>query len=81
MNMLLVGMRRDRESMLSLGKAHRKFIAGSVRFLRCDLSRFKGLPDLVGYHISLPGSSGFLIVLRLREKEFHHSCSRIALVR
>ena len=41
-----------RKSMIPLGEAHGQLIAEPVCFLRRDLSRLEGLPDLIGDDIS-----------------------------
>ena len=56
MNMRLICMSRYDKSMIAFGKSHGGFIAYLIRFLRCDLSRFKGLSDLISDDIA-PGMS------------------------
>ena len=56
MNMRLIRMSRYDKSMIAFGKSHGGFITYLIRFLRCDFSRFKGLPDLISDDIS-PGMS------------------------
>ena len=47
MNVLFVCVGADDKGMVALRKAHGKFIAELIGFLRCDLTRFEGLPDLI----------------------------------
>ena len=53
MNMRLIRMSRYDKSMIAFGKSHGGFIAYLIRFLRCDFSRLKGLPDLISNDIAL----------------------------
>ena len=57
-DVLLVGVGTDDKGMVALREAPGKFIAELVGFLRCDLARFEGLPDLIRDHIAglLPAS-------------------------
>lgn len=61
--------------MISFGEAHGQFIAKFVCFLRGDLSRLEGLPDLIGNDISFVFLPGDLLVLPLGKQEFH--CCRL----
>lgn len=53
MNMRPICMSCYDKSMIPFGKSHGGFIAYLIRFLRCDFSRFKGLPDLINGDIAL----------------------------
>lgn len=44
----------NEKGVLTLGPAHRRFIAHLVCLLRGDLSRLEGLADLIAQHIGLP---------------------------
>ena len=55
MNMRLVCMSRYDKSMITFCKSHGGFIA---YLIRCDLSRFKGLLDLISDDIA-PGMSSY----------------------
>lgn len=52
MNMGSVCVSCYKECMLSLGESHGCFIAYTVRFLRGNLSRLKGLTDLISNDIT-----------------------------
>lgn len=67
-----------RKGMISLGEAHGQLIAEPVCFLRGDLSRLEGLPDLIGNDISFVFLPGDLLVLPLGKQELHRRCLRIA---
>ena len=58
MDMGLVNVGADDKGVFFLGKSLGKFYAQPVGFLRCDLARFEGLPDLIRDHIAglLPAS-------------------------
>ena len=51
MNMAAVNMRANNKGVFSFGKPHTQFITQPVSLLWGYLSRFKGLPDLVGDNI------------------------------
>ena len=57
-DVLLVGVGTDDKGMVALREAPGKFITELVGFIRCDLARFEGLPDLIRDHIAglLPAS-------------------------
>ena len=65
MNVLLVGVGTDDKGMVVFGEAPGKFIADLVGFLRRDLPRFEGLPDLIRNHIAGLFPAGELPVLAL----------------
>ena len=65
MDMLFVGVGTDDKGMVALREAPGKFIAELVGFLRCDLARFEGLPDLIRDHIAGLLPAGELPVLAL----------------
>ena len=69
MEMVLVRVSADDESMIAFQKTLGKLIADTVRFLRCDLSRFEGLTYLIGNHIAILLSSGQLKILSLGKSE------------
>ena len=62
--MLFVHMSADDKSVFPFRQRHSQIIADFVRQLRRDLSRFEGLPQMVGDHIMLlliaPGDGGIL---------------------
>jgi len=64
-DVLLVGVGTDDKGMVALREAPGKFIAELVGFLRCDLARFEGLPDLIRDHIAGLLPAGELPVLAL----------------
>ena len=69
-NMGFVDMGADDIGVIALGEALGQLTAQTVRFLRCDLSGNKGLPQMVGDHIILAAhSAGLLGVLIFGEKE------------
>ena len=68
------------EGVLSLSPAHRQFITDFVCFLRCDLTGFEGLTDLISNHIMGLMPSGDMLVLALREEEFLIAGSRITAI-
>lgn len=69
-NMGFVDMGADDIGVIALGEALGQLTAQTVRFLRCDLSGNKGLPQMVGDHIILAAhSAGLLDVLILGEKK------------
>ena len=53
MNMRLIRMSRYNKSMIAFGKSHGGFMAYLIRFLRCNFSQLKGLPDLISDDIAL----------------------------
>lgn len=53
MNMRPICMSCYDKSMIPFGKSHGGFIAYLIRFLRCDFSWPKGLPDLISNDIAL----------------------------
>ncbi len=80
-DMVLVHMGTDDESVFALGQRHSQIIADLVRQLRRDLTRLEGLPQVVGDHIilfSLPTGNGG--VLPLGKKKLLVSDRRIALI-
>ena len=77
MDVSSVCMSGHRKSMISFGKVHGQLISESVCFLRCDLSRLEGLPDLIGNDISFVFLPGDLLILPLGKQEFHRCCLRI----
>ena len=54
MDVLAVCMGGNKKGVLSLCPAHGRFIAHPVCLLRGDLTRAKGLPDLIAQHIRIP---------------------------
>ena len=54
MDMRFVDMGTDDKSVFSLGKPFGKFHPQPVGLLRCDLTGFERLADMVGNHIVLP---------------------------
>ena len=69
-NMGFVDMGADDIGVIALGEALGQFTAQTIRFLRCDLTGDKGLPQMVGNHIILAAhSAGLLDVLILGEKK------------
>lgn len=68
----LVDMGADDESVLALGEAPGQLHAQAVGFLRRDLARHKGLPQVVGNHIvrtahpAGAGGVGLLVQQKLR---------------
>ena len=75
-------MGRDDEGMAALRPAHSQLIADSVRFFRGNLSRIKGLADLIAQHIFalllLPARHG--LVAGLCQKELGGHRGRVALI-
>ena len=69
MNMLAVGVRGHDKGVFALGEAHRQFIAHLVGFLRRNLPRLEGLPDLVCDDIIFLDAPGGLLVLPLGQKK------------
>ena len=62
--------RADDIGVIAFGEAVDQLAAQPVRFLRCDLTGNKGLPQMVGDHIILAAhSAGLLDVLIFGEKE------------
>ena len=53
-DVLAVCVGGDKKGVLSLCPAHGRFIAHPVCLLRGDLTRAKGLPDLIAQHIRIP---------------------------
>ena len=70
MNMRFIRMSRSDKSMIAFGKSHGGFIAHLIRFLRCDSSRLKGLPNLIGDDIAPGMSSCQTLIFSFREPEF-----------
>ena len=52
-DVLLVDVGADDESVIAFGEPPRHLHAEAIRLLRCDLSRHKGLPQVIGNHIIL----------------------------
>ena len=53
----LVDVGADDESVLAFGKAPGQLHAQPVGFFRCDLARHKGLPQVIGNHVILAAHS------------------------
>ena len=69
-NVGFVDMGADDIGVIAFGEAVDQLAAQPVRFLRCDLTGDKGLPQMVGDHIILAAhSAGLLDVLILGEKK------------
>ena len=69
-NMGFVDMGADNVGVIALGEPLGQLTAQTVCFLRCDLARDKGLPQMIGNYIILAAhSAGLLDVLILGEKE------------
>ena len=77
MDVSSVCMSGYRKGMIPFGEAHGQLIAEPVCFLRCDLSRLEGLPDLISNDISFVFLPGDLLVLPLGKQEFHRRSLRI----
>ena len=70
MDVLLVYMGADNEGVFPLGETPRQLAAQPVCFFRRDLTRDKGLPEMIGNHIVLtPYPAGGGDVLPLIEKK------------
>ena len=70
MDMGFVDVGADDVSMVALGEPLGQLAAQTVRFLWCDLTGDKGLPQMVGDHIILAAhSAGLLDVLIFGEKK------------
>ena len=82
MNVLLICMSGNKESVLSLCPAHSGFIADAVCFLRSNLSGLEGLAYLIAQHIDipalLPARDG--LVLGLAQEELRICGHVVALV-
>ena len=79
-NVSFVDMGADNVGVIAFGEALGQLTAQTVRFLRCDLSGNKGLPQMVGDHIILAAhSAGLLDVLIFGEKELGVGDPAIAL--
>ena len=63
MYMCPVSMSRHNKSIFAFRKAQRQFITDPVGILRCDLSRFEGLPYLICDHIVILFPAGDLQIL------------------
>ena len=69
-NVSFVDMGADDIGVIAFGEAVDQLAAQPARFLRCDLTGNKGLPQMVGDHIILAAhSAGLLDVLIFGEKE------------
>ena len=80
MDMGFVDMGADNVGVIAFGEALGQLTAQTVRFLRCDLSGNKGLPQMVGDHIILAAhSAGLLDVLIFGEKKLGVSDPAVAL--
>jgi hypothetical protein len=81
MDVVLVDVGADDESMFPIRKASGKFTADPVCFLRRDLAGDKGLPEMIGNHIiraARPaGESG---ILPFRKKELGVGCSAVTFI-
>ena len=58
------------KSVFSFGEPQPQFIANPVGFLRCNLTRFEGLTNLIGNHIILLPPAGDVEILSLSQKKF-----------
>ena len=69
-NVRFVDMGADDIGVIALGEALGQLAAQTVRFLRCDLTGDKGLPQMIGNCIILAAhSAGLLDVLIFGEKK------------
>ena len=78
MNMGLVRMGGDGKGVLSLREPHSQLAPQPICILRRDLSRLKGLSDLIGDDISFVFLTGNLLILPLGKQEFHGRRLRLA---
>ena len=69
MDVLAIRMGGYDESVFTLGEAHGKLIANLIGFLRRDLSRFEGLPNLVSDDVVFLTAPSGLLVLPLGQEE------------
>lgn len=66
MNMMLVYVRTDNKSVVSLRQPHGKLLADLVGFLRRHFPRLKCLPEVIGNHIiRTPDSASEIDILPL----------------
>ena len=78
--MSFIYMSCNYKSMSSLSPAHSCFISDSVSLFWCDLSGFKGLPDLISNHIAIIFSAGIMLIFSFgKSKLFLHEL-RITLI-
>ena len=77
MDMGFVRMSGDSKRVLSLREAHSQFVPQPVGILRCDLSRLKGLPDLIRDDISLVFLARDLLVLPFGKQELRRRRLRL----
>ena len=68
-DVLAVGVSGHDESVSALGEAHRQLVAHFIGFLRRDLSRLEGLPNLGGDDVVFLAASGGLLILPLGQEE------------
>ena len=80
MNVRPVGMRSNDEGMPAFGRCQSQLITDTVCFLSGDLSRFKGLPDLIGDHITPLIPPGKLPVLPFGKQELFITGHGIAVI-
>ena len=70
MDVFSINVSADNEGVFPLGEAPRQLAAQPVCFFRRDLTRDKGLPEMIGNHIVLtPHPAGGGDILALIEKE------------
>ena len=66
MDMVLIYVRADDKSVVSLRQPHGKFLTDLIGFLRRHFTRLKCLPEMVGNHvIRTPDSAGLVDILPL----------------
>ena len=66
MDMVLIYVRADDKSVVSLRQPHGKLLADLIGFFRRHFTRLKCLPEMVGNHvICAPDSAGLVDILPL----------------
>ena len=70
MNVCTINMGSHDKGVFSLGKSHGRLIPNLVCFLRRDLSRLKGLPNLICNYIMRLGSTGDMLILPFGKQKF-----------
>ena len=81
MNMNSIHMRCHDKSMLPFCESHAGFISDFICFLWCDLSRLKGLANLICNHISLRLPPCLIQIFLFCLSKFQINKFRIAMIR
>ena len=74
MNISAICVGGNYKSMISFQKSLRQLNPDLVRFRWRDLTRFEGLPYLIGNHFIFPPASCYFKILLPRQREFRVRC-------